>query len=90
MGWVQDFGDVKLVYQRVVDQWLDHRSLNDIPGLTNPTAENLCWFLFDALQPSLPKLSRVEVWETSTSMAALDDLEYETRMIDIELQDARP
>lgn len=76
MGWVLDFGDVKAAFQRLVDQWLDHRTLNDIPGLYNPTAENLCWFLFDALSPTLQQLARIEVWETPTSMAALNLSEY--------------
>lgn len=76
MGWVRDFADVKDAFARVNDQWLDHRTLNDIPGLDNPTAENLCWYLYDALTPALPQLARVEVWETPTSMAALNMSEF--------------
>jgi len=90
MGWVVDFGDVKAAFNRIVDQWLDHRSLNDIPGLDNPTAENLCWFIFDAMRPSFPGLYRVEVWETATSMAALSEPEYRAKVGTAWLADSIP
>lgn len=75
-GWVVDFGDIKQEWNRLCDIWLDHRYLNDMPGLHNPTAEVLCWFLFDALVPTFEGLQRIEVWETDTSMAALERAEY--------------
>lgn len=74
-GWVIDFGDIKNAFNRLADTWLDHRTLNDIPDFTNPTAENLCWWLFDVLRPTL-NLGAVEVWETPTSMARLELVEY--------------
>ena len=46
---------------------LDHRYLNDIPGLENPTSEVLVRWIWDRLQPVLPGLSRLEVSETCTS-----------------------
>lgn len=76
MGWLIDFGDIKNEFNRLADIWLDHRYLNDMPGMSNPTAELLCWWMFDALLPSLEFLSEVEVWETPTSAAMLDVVEY--------------
>ena len=39
---------------------LDHRYLNDIPGLANPTSENIARWVWNRLKPVLPELSMVE------------------------------
>jgi len=44
-----------------------YRYLNDVPGLENPTSENLARWIWERLQPSLPDLARVVVRETCTS-----------------------
>ena len=46
---------------------LDHRYLNEVPGLENPTSEVLAMWIWDALAPTLPGLSQVVVRETCTS-----------------------
>ena len=46
---------------------LDHRYLNEVPGLENPTSEVLAMWIWDALAPTLPGLSEVVVRETCTS-----------------------
>ena len=66
LGWVQDFADLKRAFQPLWDQ-LDHHLLNDIPGLENPTSENLARWIWDQLQPKLPGLVEVIVAETPTS-----------------------
>ena len=66
LGWVMDFADIKTAWRAVHDQ-LDHRCLNDVHGLQNPTSENLAHWIWRALQPSLPQLSKVVVRETCTS-----------------------
>jgi len=65
-GWVVDFGDIKRAVQPILET-LDHRCLNDIPGLENSTSENLCRYLFEKISPALPPLSSVTVWESDTS-----------------------
>ena len=65
-GWVLDFADIKAAFAPI-DATLDHHYLNDIPGLENPTSENLARWIWDKLAPSLPQLSRVVVRETCTS-----------------------
>jgi 6-pyruvoyltetrahydropterin/6-carboxytetrahydropterin synthase len=62
-GWFIDFGELDAILQPLHEQ-LDHNYLNDIPGLENPTSENLAHWLWQRLKPSLPGLERVTVHET--------------------------
>jgi len=64
--WIIDFGDLKKIYKPLEDQ-LDHRVLNDIPGLENPTSEVLARWIWNKLKPDLPILSRIDVSETCTT-----------------------
>jgi 6-pyruvoyltetrahydropterin/6-carboxytetrahydropterin synthase len=66
LGWVMDFGDVKDAFKPIEDQ-LDHRCLNDVAGLENPTSENLARWIWEHLHHELPGLSSVVVRETCTS-----------------------
>lgn len=65
-GWVMDFADLKKSFEPVMDE-LDHRYLNEVKGLSNPTSENLCRWIWDRLRPELPLLSKVVVRETCTT-----------------------
>ena len=65
-GWVMDFSELKAVFQPLYEQ-LDHHYLNDIPGLENPTSENIARWIWKNLEPTLPQLSCVELRETCTS-----------------------
>lgn len=69
LGWFVDFGDVSAVVKPMVDEFLDHHHLNDI--LSNPTSENLCVWLWDALDPTLVGLAAIGVSETCTSACEL-------------------
>jgi 6-pyruvoyltetrahydropterin/6-carboxytetrahydropterin synthase len=66
LGWVMDFADISAAFAPLHER-LDHRCLNDVPGLENPTSENLCAWVWRELQPSLPGLSKIVVRETCTS-----------------------
>lgn len=70
-GWVMDFGDIKSAFKPVWEQ-LDHHYLNDIPGLDNPTSENIARWIWQKLRPTLPQLVRVEIRETCTSGCIYD------------------
>ena len=70
-GWVMDFADVKTAFQPTFDR-LDHHYLNEIPGLENPTSENLARWIWDQVKPSLPLLTKVTVHETCTSGCMYD------------------
>lgn len=50
--------------------------LNDLPGLENPTSERLAAWLWARLQPTLPELSRVTVYETATAGCHYDGNRY--------------
>ncbi len=66
LGWVMDFADLKSAFQPIEEQ-IDHRCLNDIAGLENPTSENLARWIWQHLKPELEVLSKVVVRETCTS-----------------------
>ena len=68
LGWLMDYAEIKSVFQPLFDE-LDHRCLNEIRGLENPTSENLAKWIWDRLKPSLPQLSAVIVAETCTAKA---------------------
>jgi 6-pyruvoyltetrahydropterin/6-carboxytetrahydropterin synthase len=57
---------VKEAFRQIHDQ-LDHRYLNEIPGLENPTSERLAMWIWDRLKPALPLLCEVVIAETCTS-----------------------
>jgi 6-pyruvoyltetrahydropterin/6-carboxytetrahydropterin synthase len=65
-GYLIDYGDIKKVVDPIVCR-LDHYYLNEIAGLSNPTAENLAKWLWDQIKPVLPLLSEIIVHETCTS-----------------------
>ena len=65
-GWVQDFGDVSEVLKPLLER-LDHRFLNEVEGLSNPTSEHLARWIWRQLKPTLPLLFRVVVSETCTT-----------------------
>lgn len=65
-GWVLDFADVETAWQPI-HAALDHRYLNDIAGLENPTSENLAIWLWQQLKPALPGLSSIRLMETHDS-----------------------
>lgn len=71
LGWVMDFAELKEAFEPLFQQ-LDHRYLNDVAGLENPTSENLARWIWRELEPRLPLLARVVVHETCTSGASYE------------------
>ena len=66
LGWVQDFADISAAFEPVRKR-LDHHYLNEVPGLENPTSENIATWIWNELAETLPLLSKVVVNETCTS-----------------------
>ena len=60
-GMVVDLGLVRQAIEQLRPQ-LDHHLLDEVPDLGVPTLENLCAYIWRALQPSLPGLAQVRVW----------------------------
>lgn len=66
LGWVLDFAEVEKAWAPVRAE-LDHRYLNDVSGLDNPTSERMAMWIWDRLKPALPGLAKIIVQETATS-----------------------
>lgn len=66
LGWIMDFKDLKNCVGPVIEQ-LDHKLINDIEGLENPTAENITIWIWQKIKPLLPQLSKIELYETPTT-----------------------
>lgn len=66
LGWVCDFADIRSAFEPIRQQ-LDHRYLNEIDGLENPTSENLARWIWRRARRALPGLCEVVVHETCTS-----------------------
>ncbi|MDB9884294.1 MAG: 6-carboxytetrahydropterin synthase QueD [Fidelibacterota bacterium] len=66
LGWVEDFSEIKEVFDPIYNQ-LDHHYLNEIEGLENPTSENLAKWIWNRLKPQLQSLISIEVKETCST-----------------------
>lgn len=66
LGWLMDYADVSAAFKPILD-CLDHRYLNEISGLENPTSENLAEWIWMRLHPKLPLLKEIVVAETCLS-----------------------
>jgi 6-pyruvoyltetrahydropterin/6-carboxytetrahydropterin synthase len=66
LGWVMDYADLSAAFKPLW-QRLDHYYLNEIPGLENPTSENLAAWIWKRLKPKLPLLTEIVVAETCQS-----------------------
>lgn len=63
-GWVIDFADIERAFAPVHEQ-LDHRYLNEIDGLDNPTSERIAEWIWQRL--ALRGLTKIVVRETCTA-----------------------
>lgn len=66
---VVDFSDIKAVLKPLVDDYLDHRYLNETLGVDHTTAEYLAKWIYDRLAPEISGIVAVEIDETCTSAA---------------------
>jgi 6-pyruvoyltetrahydropterin/6-carboxytetrahydropterin synthase len=66
LGWVMDYADITAAFKSTWEK-LDHHYLNEIPGLENPTSENVAVWIWRRLQRRLPGLSEIVVAETCQS-----------------------
>ncbi|MGY4509796.1 6-pyruvoyl tetrahydropterin synthase/QueD family protein [Bradyrhizobium sp. USDA 3650] len=70
-GFVMDFFNMEEAFGLLIKK-LDHHCLNDVPGLENPTAENIAIWIWEHAKPRLAQLSSVRVYETTDSWAEYD------------------
>ncbi len=69
-GFLRDFGEVDAAL-KAVRGLLDHRLLNEVEGLTNPTLENLAQFIFHAAKGQLPEVARVKISRPSYGQSCI-------------------
>jgi 6-pyruvoyltetrahydropterin/6-carboxytetrahydropterin synthase len=66
LGWLMDYAEISAAFKPLYNR-LDHYYLNEIPGLENPTSENIAAWIWKELKPKLPLLSEIVVAETCMS-----------------------
>jgi 6-pyruvoyltetrahydropterin/6-carboxytetrahydropterin synthase len=73
LGWVLDFAFIDAIVEKLIVGELDHRHLNEIPGLENPTSEVILDWIWDRLSvygwPDGVTLARVRLGENGRSWA---------------------
>lgn len=77
-----DFGDIKKIWKKEIEIYLDHRYLNETLPPMNTTAENIVYWIFDKMEEALKKdemkqanngarVEFVRLFETPTSYAEM-------------------
>ena len=66
LGWLMDYADLSEAFRPLLDR-LDHYYLNEIPGLENPTIENMAAWFWEKLAPQCPGLCEIVIHETPTA-----------------------
>ena len=64
LGWVCDYGMLDVAIDELVIKACDHRFLNEIPGLENPTGEIIALWALARLKATLLPVVEVSIWET--------------------------
>jgi 6-pyruvoyltetrahydropterin/6-carboxytetrahydropterin synthase len=62
-GWIMDFYDIDACFNDKVHKELDHKYLNEIEGLSNPTTEHVAIWIWNKLKHDLINLDSVSVSE---------------------------
>jgi 6-pyruvoyltetrahydropterin/6-carboxytetrahydropterin synthase len=65
-GWIMDFSEIKKIVDPIIKS-IDHKILNHVEGLENPTCENLAAWIWVRIKTEIPILSKIELYETPTS-----------------------
>ena len=72
VGFVIDYRDLDTI-KAWIDLVLDHRCINDVWPLMNPTAENIAKTLYSQFKDQFPELSAVMVEETEKTLAVYEE-----------------
>ena len=63
-GWIRDLWKIDNIIKATIES-LDHAVLNEIPGLEQPSLEQIALWIYERLDPKLPGLACVEVGRPS-------------------------
>lgn len=66
LGWILDFAEIDAAWKPIHDA-LDHRYLNEVSGLENPTSELLGRWILERVKLPAGKLAAVKISETCTA-----------------------
>lgn len=66
IGWVMDYHEISKVMEPLLKQ-LDHKVLNEVAGLENPTSELLAKWIYEKTLPNIPLLQKVSIQETTNT-----------------------
>ena len=66
VGWVMDYNEISFAMKPLLIE-IDHRVLNEVPGLENPTSELLAKWIYDRMIKKIPILKNVTIAETSAT-----------------------
>ncbi len=72
---VMDFHDISTIVKPMIEEFLDHKWLNDSLNCEAPTAEFIAKWIFDYLDDLLPNLYAISLYETPTSKVTYRRLE---------------
>ena len=66
-----DYKVLKKHLKAVIDT-LDHTDINELPDFKgiSPSSETLAKYIYDKMKKAVPQISKISVWETSTSCAS--------------------
>jgi 6-pyruvoyltetrahydropterin/6-carboxytetrahydropterin synthase len=68
-GWLVDYASLAAAFAPLSEE-LDHRLLNQVKGLENPTSEKLAAWIWARLKPKLPLLVEIVVRESPLTRCA--------------------
>ncbi|MFC7391790.1 6-carboxytetrahydropterin synthase QueD [Scopulibacillus cellulosilyticus] len=80
IGIAVDFGDIKSLFKKAIEEKLDHRYLNEVLPPMNTTAENMVVWMWEALDKEMEisglkeaahRLEELTLFETPTSSATI-------------------
>lgn len=77
LGWLVDYGDLATLWKEFFEPILDHRVLNEVDGLENPTTENLVAWMAMRLwrmrhHAAARCVTAVRIYESSTTWCEID------------------
>jgi len=69
-GMVMDFGDISAVVKPMLNEFFDHKWLNDTLKMDDPTSERICAWIYGYLESKISGLYRITIFETENSCAS--------------------
>lgn len=69
-GMAVDFQEIRDIVTPMIDRYFDHKWLNETLCVASPTAEFIAEWIFHHLEPKIPGLYRITVWETANCQAS--------------------